>query len=391
MPKEQENAVALYESPDYKAINAFNRGQNYYCKFGKTNELIRLTPFDLENLERVSFRISESIQNAPKFPFDITVYRVANLYKMNEKCEEEQISLDEFLYDPTFKSFSTDVDNSLSFCRSKLNKLNCILLQITIPAFQPVFFLSERENEVLFSKEATFLKDSGFTINDGLGNKIIVLKSQLKAKADISVQEKQEIIKKFQNFHKYYDFARKYISEENFLEFKTNFDLLKEIPAFDINAYDNFLIKYALDQPKRFFNIQYLIENGANAFSDSELLNTLLVFHRYNNTSQYINFLQFLIDKGFDVNKALHFIINEYSFTRYENTFNLIKLFIENGANIPDKLLEQAIDNNNPDLVKYLIDKGANIEYAKQYVLEHQNEMAELLKQFISQKRPRIE
>lgn len=175
----QKEAIKIYESDYYRAINSYNRGKNFYCKYtsvGDNYQITRiyLTDEEKERIKALTLTIDDIIKNAPKFPFDISIFRTANLSRVNDDCVEEESSIDEIMKDSSFKSFSTSFFASVDFCRSA-KKLNCVVLHVIIPANTPLFYISGREDEVILSRDTKLKKQhGGFSIHYSLG-KIIIL------------------------------------------------------------------------------------------------------------------------------------------------------------------------------------------------------------------------
>lgn len=104
--------------------------------------------------------------------------------------------------------------------------------------------------------------------------------------------------------------------------------------------------------------LQYLIKNGADIntcrYWDSILSQSIRAGHH--------DVTKFLIKNGAKVDDSLGTLLN----LKGEKKWTMLKIFIENGANIKSKinrLLTQAVAHDRLDMVKLLVGNGANIRY----------------------------
>ena len=197
----QLEAIKEYQGSYYRAINSFNRGNNFYCRYFKDGEQtsikkIFFTKRDVSKIQLLTAELNNAIKNAPKFPFDLTLFRVANIVKTNESCEEVDATIEEIVNDTGIKSFSTDYSSSLSFCRSR-SLLKCAMIQIRVPAFTPLLYLDD-EDEVIFSTDTKLIKlPGGFTINLP-GGKVVILNAGIDT--NIFLQTDYNIIQRYDHF-----------------------------------------------------------------------------------------------------------------------------------------------------------------------------------------------
>ena len=136
--------------------------------------------------------------------------------------------------------------------------------------------------------------------------------------------------------------------------------------------------------------LKYFLENGATVnnttyryvdkiIEENNLSLIEVILKHYEKTQKYdqlvneffhhallnsnLDTIIFLYNHGTDVNKE---IVGDFpldlALERFEETndLSIVKFLIENGAKIYDKYLQFAVDNQNLELVKYFISKGAN-------------------------------
>lgn len=154
----QKSALTTYAgSYDYKLINGYNRGQDILPLREKTSIYFRhLNDTDFINrVKSITLTIDSVLNCAPTFPFDIYAYRSINLegYKKGE-----ELSVEDALQDPTYKSCSLSLKTSVYFCRGK-----CLMMQVLIPKGSRVFKEFRRkasqldpEFEIILPRKATF-------------------------------------------------------------------------------------------------------------------------------------------------------------------------------------------------------------------------------------------
>lgn len=110
--------------------------------------------------------------------------------------------------------------------------------------------------------------------------------------------------------------------------------------------------------------VKLLIEKGADIYAkDSKGRNVLFISVLNNN----IEVVKLLIEKGADIN-AIDYNgqKNEYYYNLKNNNFEILKLFIQKKGNVNAILLDAVGNIDNLGIVKYLIDKGADVNYLRQ-------------------------
>ncbi len=113
-----------------------------------------------------------------------------------------------------------------------------------------------------------------------------------------------------------------------------NLNLVKLLLIKKINLENNYVCQAYFSNDKKIFN--YYLNNGysINDGNVDEHLNTILISLCYNNTDYNIEQIIYLISIGIDINKQ-----NKYGYTALHiacsnGFFNIVKILIENKANI---------------------------------------------------------
>ncbi|AZL89166.1 ankyrin repeat protein [Megavirus baoshan] len=135
--------------------------------------------------------------------------------------------------------------------------------------------------------------------------------------------------------------------------------------------------KTNISQHDKINRFKLLMEYGANLF----MRNNIIFFDAV--SFGYIEIVKFCIDHGIDVtiqnNRAIKLASESSSYCCCSNeaSLDVVKLLVENGADIhieQEYVLKKAIKVNNIELVKYLLEQGANYTYCRKYVGQFEKE-----------------